>query len=154
MTKFWSFLYYTNMKPVRPALFTLTLCVLVTPNRVLWQTVKTQMKCRKMRHFIGDCTICYIKLKSIFKGWITIILIWKFWKSGIMYLYLKQSNNNNNSWATKGLTYKLCVGKLWKIYMYIEIENWWNKTHGNSRIICTVIYTLSSAETIDIKFKI
>ena len=25
---------------------------------VLWQTVKTQMKCRRTRHFIRICTVC------------------------------------------------------------------------------------------------
>ena len=29
------------------------------PQRVLWQTVKTQMKCSIMLHFIGVYTICY-----------------------------------------------------------------------------------------------
>ena len=29
-----------------------------TPKRVHWQTVKTQMKCYIMQHFIRDCTVC------------------------------------------------------------------------------------------------
>ena len=39
----------------------LTLSILVTPKCVLWQTVKTQMKCRKMRHFIRVYTVYYAK---------------------------------------------------------------------------------------------
>ena len=38
--------------------FSLTLCILKTPNQVVWQTVKTQMKCSIMRHFISACTVC------------------------------------------------------------------------------------------------
>ena len=35
----------------------LTLCVPEAPKRILWQTVKTQMKCRMMRHFIRISTV-------------------------------------------------------------------------------------------------
>ena len=38
-----------------------TLCILEPLKRILWQTVKTQMKCSTMLHFIGVCTICYDK---------------------------------------------------------------------------------------------
>ena len=31
------------------------------PQRVLWQTLKTQMKCRMMRHFIRACNVCQDK---------------------------------------------------------------------------------------------
>ena len=40
----------------------INLCRQETPKRVLWQTVKTQMKCRIMRHFIWVCTVCLDKL--------------------------------------------------------------------------------------------
>ena len=33
-----------------------------TSKRILWQTVKTQMKCRIRRHFIRVCTVCYDKI--------------------------------------------------------------------------------------------
>ena len=36
----------------------LTLCILDTPKEVLWHTVKMQMKCSIMLHFIKDCTVC------------------------------------------------------------------------------------------------
>ena len=39
----------------------LALCMGGTPKRVLLQTVKTQMKCRIMRHFIRVNTVCYGK---------------------------------------------------------------------------------------------
>ena len=32
------------------------------PKWVLWQTVKTQMKCCMMQHFIGVCTVCNDKI--------------------------------------------------------------------------------------------
>ena len=35
-----------------------SLCILVAPKWVLWQTVKTQMKCSIMLHFIWICTVC------------------------------------------------------------------------------------------------
>ena len=35
-----------------------TLYLLETPIGVLWQTVKTQMKCHKMQQFIRVCTVC------------------------------------------------------------------------------------------------
>ena len=34
-----------------------TLCILEIPKQVLWQTVKTLMKCSIMLHFIKDCTV-------------------------------------------------------------------------------------------------
>ena len=37
----------------------LALCILETPKRVLWQTVKTQMKCSIMLHFIRVCTVLF-----------------------------------------------------------------------------------------------
>ena len=40
----------------------LTLCVLKTLKLVLWQTVKTQMKCHIMWHFIRVCTVCEDKI--------------------------------------------------------------------------------------------
>ena len=36
----------------------LTLCILETLKRVLWQTVKTQMKGSIMLHFIRVCIVC------------------------------------------------------------------------------------------------
>ena len=39
----------------------LTLCIRETPKRVFLQTVKTQMKCRIIRHFIRVYTVCYGK---------------------------------------------------------------------------------------------
>ena len=39
----------------------LTLSELETPKGALWQTVKTQIKCRKTRHFTRACTVCYDK---------------------------------------------------------------------------------------------
>ena len=30
--------------------------------RILWQTVNTQMKCRRRRNFIGACTVCLDKI--------------------------------------------------------------------------------------------
>ena len=36
----------------------LTLCIQETPKLVLLPTVKTQMKCRIMRHFIRVYTVC------------------------------------------------------------------------------------------------
>ena len=36
----------------------LSLFILDTNKQVLWQTVKTQMKCHKMWHFIRVCTVC------------------------------------------------------------------------------------------------
>ena len=35
-----------------------TLCILEATKRVLLQTVKTQMKCRILRHFIRVYTVC------------------------------------------------------------------------------------------------
>ena len=35
--------------------------------QILWQTVKTQMKCRIRRHFIWVFTVCYFKKKTIFR---------------------------------------------------------------------------------------
>ena len=52
---------YTTNGPACEVLvlkFTLTLCIRETPKRVLLQTVKTQMKCSKMLHFIRVCTVC------------------------------------------------------------------------------------------------
>ena len=40
----------------------LTLCILETLKLVLWQSVKTQMKCCKMQHFIRFCPICLDKI--------------------------------------------------------------------------------------------
>ena len=37
---------------------TLTLCIRETPKRVLLQIVKTQMKCRVVRHFIWVYSVC------------------------------------------------------------------------------------------------
>ena len=39
-------------------LYILTIRITETPKRVLWQTVKIQMKCRIMRLFIRVCTVC------------------------------------------------------------------------------------------------
>ena len=36
----------------------LTHCIQKTLKQVLWQTVKTQMKCTTMLHFIRVCTVC------------------------------------------------------------------------------------------------
>ena len=36
----------------------LTICILEIPKPVLWQTVKTQMICRIMLHFIRALTVC------------------------------------------------------------------------------------------------
>ena len=44
-------LIFTRVNP-------LTLCMLEPPKRILWQTVKTQMKCSIMLHFIGINTFC------------------------------------------------------------------------------------------------
>ena len=35
-----------------------TFCIMETPEGVLWQTVKTEMKCRIKQHFIRVCTVC------------------------------------------------------------------------------------------------
>ena len=43
----------------------LTLCILLTTNWVLWQTVKTQIKCRLMRHFISSTL--FTETKMIFR---------------------------------------------------------------------------------------
>ena len=37
------------------------LCILKTAKPVLWETVKIQMKCSLMLHFISVCTVCYNK---------------------------------------------------------------------------------------------
>ena len=37
------------------------LSILVTPKCVLWQTVKTQMKCHIIQHFIMVYIVCYGK---------------------------------------------------------------------------------------------
>ena len=37
--------------------FLVTLLYMATPKQVLWQTVKTQMKCSTMLHFIRICTV-------------------------------------------------------------------------------------------------
>ena len=42
----------------RPQVDVLTLCKLETPKLVLWQTVKTQMKCSIMLHFIRFFAVC------------------------------------------------------------------------------------------------
>ena len=55
-------------------LIILTLCGPRTPNRVLWQTVKTQMQCRMMRHFIRVYT--FAKTKSTFRE-INTFWVWK-----------------------------------------------------------------------------
>ena len=39
----------------------ITLCIRETPKRVLLHTVKTQMKCSIMMHFIGVYTVCKVK---------------------------------------------------------------------------------------------
>ena len=39
-------------------MLSLALCIRETPNQVLLQTVKTQMKCRVMLHFIRVYTVC------------------------------------------------------------------------------------------------
>ena len=39
----------------------LTLCILETPKRILLQTVKTQMKCSIVLHFIRVHTVCKCK---------------------------------------------------------------------------------------------
>ena len=44
-----------------PVLFYFTLSILVVPKCILWQTVKTQIKCRIMQHFIRVWTICQDK---------------------------------------------------------------------------------------------
>ena len=48
-----------------------TLCTRETPKRVLLQTVKTQMKCRIMRHFIRVYMVCYDKKRSSDKNYNT-----------------------------------------------------------------------------------
>ena len=42
-----------------------TLCIQETPKQVLWQTVKTHMKCSIMQHFIRSAL--FAKTKSIFR---------------------------------------------------------------------------------------
>ena len=44
--------------------FFLTICILETPTGVLWQTVKTQMKCHILRHFIWFFTVYEDKIQS------------------------------------------------------------------------------------------
>ena len=39
----------------------LTFCILVAPECVIWQTMKTQMKCRIKPHFIRVYTVCQDK---------------------------------------------------------------------------------------------
>ena len=45
--------------------FLLTLCIRETPNQVLLQTVKTQMKCSIMLHFIRVYTVYKGKERSL-----------------------------------------------------------------------------------------
>ena len=53
-----------------PSLF-LTLCIRETPKQLLLQTVKTQVKCSIMLHFISVYTVCMVK--KIFRQKNTII---------------------------------------------------------------------------------
>ena len=48
-----------------------TLCIQEAPKRVIFQTVKTQMKCSIMLHFIRVYTVCIDK-KKIFRQKISI----------------------------------------------------------------------------------
>ena len=41
-----------------------TLCTLEIPIQVVWQTVRTQMKCCRMLHFIRACTVKLLRLKQ------------------------------------------------------------------------------------------
>ena len=45
----------------------LTLCIRETPKRVLLQTVKTQIKCSIMLHFIWVYTVCQGKIRTLDK---------------------------------------------------------------------------------------
>ena len=45
--------------------FTVTICILNTRKWELWQTIKTQMKCCRMQHFIRVCTVCLVKLENL-----------------------------------------------------------------------------------------
>ena len=38
--------------------YPITLSIMETPKQILWQTVKTQMKCSIMLHFIRVCAVC------------------------------------------------------------------------------------------------
>ena len=41
--------------------------LLYQPTYVLWQTVKTLMKCRMRRHFLRVCTVCLGKIDFFFQ---------------------------------------------------------------------------------------
>ena len=53
------------------------LCILESPKWLLWPTVKTQMKCHRMWHFIRVCTVCKDK-KYIQRNKFNII--WKLYR--------------------------------------------------------------------------
>ena len=47
--------FHTNLS----AISKLSLCILVAPKCVYWQTMRTQMECHMMGHFICVYTVCY-----------------------------------------------------------------------------------------------
>ena len=61
-------------------------CEQETPKRVLWQTVKTQMKCRIMWHFIRVCTVCSDKINLQRRN--AIFLFWKLQSVTTQYVQL------------------------------------------------------------------
>ena len=65
----------------------LTLCRPRTPTWVLWQTVKTQMKCHIVWHFIRVCTV---KTTLIFRE--GNIIFWKLYSLNIFYSQILHSS--------------------------------------------------------------
>ena len=59
-----AFFRFLESQQISKCMFINTLCIWGTPKCVLLQTVKTQMKCRIMRHFIWVYTV---KVKTIFR---------------------------------------------------------------------------------------
>ena len=59
-----SLVYEEYMGYIGFAISLTTLCILETPKRVVWQTVKTQMKCRIMCHSSGSAL--FFKINKIF----------------------------------------------------------------------------------------
>ena len=46
------------------AFYLLTLCIIVTPKCVLWQTVRTQIKCRIMQEYIRNDKVLHYSLRQ------------------------------------------------------------------------------------------
>ena len=100
----------------------LTLFILDTGKQVLFQTVKTQMKCCIMRHFIRVCTVCQDKNNL----------------QGLKYI------KNLEILTCKSLKYKMDKS------MYIALFFPTNNTHGQAHKILILITSASSKVSDDL----